>query len=61
MTAVLYVRVPDEVKQELQSLVEQTGLSLAKVTEIVLLRGLGQTWESLSGVQKLNAILDDRR
>jgi antitoxin component of RelBE/YafQ-DinJ toxin-antitoxin module len=40
MNVVLYVRIPEDVKADLDALAEASGLSLTRVTAIVLARGL---------------------
>jgi hypothetical protein len=59
MTQVLYVRVPDEIKERLDALASETGLSLRAVAEVVLSKGLGIPPDSLRVIKLLGLLGDD--
>ena len=58
MTKVLYVRVPDGVKDELDRLASESGYSLATVASHVLARGLNRTLQEPG--RRLDALIAQR-
>lgn len=55
-TDTLYVRIHADIKAELVRLSDETNLSLVKVVEHVLARGLGH--DHTSAVRRLDALID---
>lgn len=57
-TATLYVRIDSELKEALDNLAKESGLSIREIAEIVIAKGLGM--EKSARINRVQELINER-